>query len=216
MNELRKHLTYANVMVTILAFVVLGGATAFAASHLGKNSVGSKQLKKNAVVASKIKKEAVTGAKVKKDTLTGTQINEEKLGTVPAAGFASTIPPAEAVRQVGAPGQPPFLFKASSAPPVSGVQFTPVGFYKDQFGVVHLEGILKVGESPIAFQLPPGYRPASGQINLFASAPEESIVFVAGSNVSVGPENIEGFVVAQAGGVSELVVLSGISFRAAS
>ena len=60
MKQIRKRLTYANVMSSIAVFLVLGGATAFAAVHLGKNSVGTKQLKKNAVTAAKIKKDAVT------------------------------------------------------------------------------------------------------------------------------------------------------------
>ncbi len=36
-------------MVTILAFVVLGGGAAFAATKLGKNSVGTAQLRNGAV-----------------------------------------------------------------------------------------------------------------------------------------------------------------------
>jgi hypothetical protein len=53
LSKLKRHLTYANVMVTLLAFVVLGGG-AYAASKIPKNSVGSKQLKKHAVTPSKI------------------------------------------------------------------------------------------------------------------------------------------------------------------
>lgn len=68
MNQVRKRLTYANVMSSIAVFLVLGGATALAAG-LAKNSVGSKQLKKNAVTTAKIKKGAVTGAKVKAGSL---------------------------------------------------------------------------------------------------------------------------------------------------
>jgi hypothetical protein len=200
------------LIISVIALICALTGTAWAA--LGKNSVGSKQLKKNAVVTAKIKKEAVTGGKVKKDTLTGTQINEGTLGTVPSA---TSIPPAEAVREVGAAGQPPFQFGNSNAPPEAGIQFTPVGFYKDQFGIVHLEGIVKLGGStPIVFQLPAGYRPASGQINAFGVAPEESIVLVAGSNVTLSTLNIEGDVIVEAGGTSEVVLLSGISFRAAS
>ena len=40
-NQIRKRLTYANVMSSLAVFLVLGGATAFAA--LSKNSVGSKR-----------------------------------------------------------------------------------------------------------------------------------------------------------------------------
>ena len=99
MKQIRKRLTYANVMSSIAVFLVLGGATALAAA-LGKNSVGTKQLKKNAVTAAKIKKNAVTGAKIKngavdgskvKDgSLTGSDINLGSLGTVPSANSANS------------------------------------------------------------------------------------------------------------------------------
>ena len=64
MKQIRKRLTYANVMSSIAVFLILGGATAIAAGQLGKNTVGAKQLKKDAVTAAKIKKGAVTGAKL--------------------------------------------------------------------------------------------------------------------------------------------------------
>jgi hypothetical protein len=65
MKILCGKLTYANVMVTILAFAVLGGGTAWAATHLGKNSVGARQLKKGSVTSVKLSKgakEALIGA----------------------------------------------------------------------------------------------------------------------------------------------------------
>jgi hypothetical protein len=62
-KQIRKRLTYANVMSSIAVFLVLGGA-AFAAVKLPKNSVGTKQLKKNAVTSVKIKNGAVTASKV--------------------------------------------------------------------------------------------------------------------------------------------------------
>ncbi|HEX6665023.1 MAG TPA: hypothetical protein VF081_00330 [Solirubrobacterales bacterium] len=98
MNQLRKRLTYANVMSSLAVFLVLGGATAFAAGQLAKNSVGAKQLRKNAVSAAKIKKDAVTdakikdgavtGAEVKDGSLTGADVNLATLGTVPSAATA--------------------------------------------------------------------------------------------------------------------------------
>ena len=90
MKQIRKRLTYANVMSSIAMFLLLGGATAFASNQLGKNSVGSKQLKKNAVTAAKIKKNAVSGAKVKNQSLTGADIDLAKLGTVPSATHAAS------------------------------------------------------------------------------------------------------------------------------
>jgi hypothetical protein len=87
-KQIRKRLTYANVMSSIAVFLVLGGATALAAG-LAKNSVGSKQLKKNSVTTAKIKNNAVTAAKIKNGTITGSKINLGSLGTVPSATNAT-------------------------------------------------------------------------------------------------------------------------------
>jgi hypothetical protein len=87
MKQVRKRLTYANVMSSIAVFLVVGGATAFAA--LGKNTVGTKQLKKNAVTAAKLKKNAVTTAKLKNMAVTGPKVQLSSLGTVPSAASAT-------------------------------------------------------------------------------------------------------------------------------
>jgi hypothetical protein len=91
LKQIRSRLTYANVMSSIAVFLVLGGATAFAASHLARNSVGSAQLKRNAVTAAKIKRNAVTAAKIKNGTITGAKVNTSTLGTVPSATTASSL-----------------------------------------------------------------------------------------------------------------------------
>jgi hypothetical protein len=80
MKNLRGKLTYANVVSTLCLFLLVGGATAFAATKLAKNSVGTKQLKKNSVTSAKIRKDAVTGNKVKESTL----------GQVPSAATAGS------------------------------------------------------------------------------------------------------------------------------
>jgi len=85
-KKIRKRLTYANVMSSIAVFLVIGGATAFAA--LGKNTVGSKQLKKNAVTTKKIKNNAVTTPKIKNGAVTGAKVNLSSLGKVPSAANA--------------------------------------------------------------------------------------------------------------------------------
>jgi hypothetical protein len=91
MKHVRKRLTYANVMSSVAVFLVLGGATAFAAGQLGKNSVGSKQLKSNAVTSAKIKANAVTTAKIKKGAVTGAKIKLSSLGTVPSSATTEMI-----------------------------------------------------------------------------------------------------------------------------
>ena len=91
MKQIRKRLTYANVMSTIAVFFVVGGASALAATELAKNSVGAKQLKSNAVVTAKIKKEAVAAAKIKNGAvgtskLGAAAVTAEKLGAASVTG----------------------------------------------------------------------------------------------------------------------------------
>jgi hypothetical protein len=213
-KQLRKHLTYANVVATICLFLLLGGATAIAAGQLGKNSVGTKQLKKNAVTAAKIKKNAITTAKIKKDAVTGAKVKESTLGTVPSADLANSIPPAEAAHIVGAPGEPGFEAGSSSVGAVEGLKFNPVGFYKDHEGIVHLQGWAFVGENgasqtPI-FTLPPGFRPAPGVIMIFEQI-QNAPVLVGGVGASFGPVDASGKII---GEEKEIAVLDGITFRA--
>ena len=223
MKNLRKRLTYANVMSTIAVFLLLGGATAIAAGGLGKNTVGSKQLKKNAVTAAKIKKNAVTGAKIKKDAVTGAKVKESTLGTVPSASIASALTPPEAVHLVGNPGEPAFENGGSNAAleGLGGGHLNPVGFWKDHDGVVHLQGIAQVGKNgngivPI-FTLPAGFRPAPGAIIIQAPAGEGSAAVIGGTNtvLSSGGSSIDlsGKV---AGTEENLSALDGITFRAES
>ena len=106
MNQLRKRLTYANVMSSIAVFLVLGGASAYAAKKIGSNqikgnSITTGKIKKNAVTTGKIKKNSITtakvkngamdGSKVKDGSLTGSDINSATLGTVPLATSATNV-----------------------------------------------------------------------------------------------------------------------------
>ncbi len=75
MARIRKHLTYANVMSSIAVFLVLGGASAYAAKKIGSNqlrggSVTTAKIKRNAVTTSKIKKNSITTAKIAKGAVT--------------------------------------------------------------------------------------------------------------------------------------------------
>jgi hypothetical protein len=94
-KPIRKRFTYANVMSSIAVFLVLGGATAFAAKKIGSNG-----LKANAVTTAKIKKEAVTTKKIKKNAVTGAKVNESTLGTVPSASNATNATNASNVATV--------------------------------------------------------------------------------------------------------------------
>jgi hypothetical protein len=64
MKRLRGQLTYSNVISTLCLILLVGGGTAYAATHLPRNSVGSAQLKKGAVTPAKLSggaKAALTG-----------------------------------------------------------------------------------------------------------------------------------------------------------
>jgi hypothetical protein len=94
-KQIRKRITYANVMSSIAVFLVLGGASAYAAKKIGSNeikgnSITTGKLKKNAVTSSKIKKNSITTAKIKNGAVTGPKINLATLGTVPSAQTAQT------------------------------------------------------------------------------------------------------------------------------
>jgi len=115
LKQIRKRLTYANVMSSLSVFLILGGATAFAAvkkvgsNEIKANSIKTGKLVKEAVTAGKIKKNAVTTAKIAasavttakiadsavttakiaNDAVTGEKVNESTLGTVPSANTAN-------------------------------------------------------------------------------------------------------------------------------
>lgn len=69
MKQVRKRLTYANVMSSLAVFMVLGGGAAVAANGLGKNSVGTPQIKRNAVKVGKLAPEAVKAGKLAKNAV---------------------------------------------------------------------------------------------------------------------------------------------------
>jgi hypothetical protein len=94
-KQIRKRITYANVMSSIAVFLVLGGASAYAAKKIGSNeikgnSITTGKIKKEAVSASKIKKNAVTTAKIANGAVTGAKLNLGSVGTVPNASHANT------------------------------------------------------------------------------------------------------------------------------
>lgn len=118
MKQLKRHLSYANVMSTIAVFLLLGGATAVAAKKQTQK-IGTTQLKASAVTTNKIKNGAVAeaklagsavtngklaegsvtggkiadgavgGSKIAGDAVTGDKVNESTLSEVPSANSAN-------------------------------------------------------------------------------------------------------------------------------
>ena len=102
----------AFVVSMIALFIALGGTSYAAITRLPANSIGTKQLKNNAVTAAKIKNGAITAAKISH-----------------SAVAAATV--------VGAPGAPAYegTWQAAESSADDGVSF-----YKDPWGIVHLQG----------------------------------------------------------------------------
>jgi hypothetical protein len=82
--NLRKHLTYANVVSTLCLFLALGGV-AYAGTKLAKGSVGTEQLKAETVTKPKLHPNSVNSKKVVNGSLTGEDIASSTLGKVPSA-----------------------------------------------------------------------------------------------------------------------------------
>jgi prepilin-type processing-associated H-X9-DG protein len=85
LKQIRRHLTYANVMSSIAVFLMLGGATAFAATKIGAN-----EIKANSIKTGKIVKEAVTAGKIKNGAVTESKIADGAVTTNKIADNAVT------------------------------------------------------------------------------------------------------------------------------
>ena len=160
---MRRHLTFANVMVVILTFIVLGGG-AYAATKLPRNSVGTKQLKKG----------AVTKAKIKKSTLRELKGAPGPIGPQGAAGAAASpggaIPAGVTLRGAAV---------ASMVSPAVGNSSTGNGI---SFGGAQLAA------RPVAHIVPPG-GPSTAQCPGSVEAPEAAsgnLCVYVGQTVPVG------------------------------
>lgn len=96
MKLIRKRLTYANVMSSIAVFLILGGATAFAAKKIGSNeikgnSITTGKIKKEAVTTAKIKSNSISTSKIQNDAVTGDKVKESSLSEVPSAANAAKL-----------------------------------------------------------------------------------------------------------------------------
>lgn len=70
----RVQRNYANVVSTIALVIALTGTAAFAATTLGRNTVGSKQIRKAAVSTSELHKRSVTPSKIRRNAVRAKQL----------------------------------------------------------------------------------------------------------------------------------------------
>ncbi len=89
--RIRPKVTYANVMVTLLAFVVLLGGGAYAASKLDKNSVGKKQIKRGAVTSAKVKDGSLRPEDLAAGVLPAGAAGFQATGSVNFDSFSSSL-----------------------------------------------------------------------------------------------------------------------------
>lgn len=88
MKQIRNRLTYANVMSSIAVFLILGGATAFAAVQ----KIGANEIKANSIKTGKIVKEAVTKGKIKNGAISESKLADGAVTTNKLADNAVTSP----------------------------------------------------------------------------------------------------------------------------
>jgi hypothetical protein len=113
-------------MATIAIVLAVGGASAYAANQLKKNSVGTKQLKKNSVTAKKIKKNAVTKAKIKAGAIDSSKIAD---GAVTGSDInAASTPFARVVSTL----------QSAGGVPITAGAVVPVGTYTQNPGEANI------------------------------------------------------------------------------
>jgi hypothetical protein len=88
LKQIRNRLTYANVMSSLAVFLILGGATAFAAVK----KIGANEIKANSIKTGKIVKEAVTAGKIKNGAVTESKLADGSVTTKKVADNAVTTP----------------------------------------------------------------------------------------------------------------------------
>lgn len=168
MDRVRRRLSFENVLVTAVAFLVLCGSAAYAATHLPKGSVGKRQLKANAVTTAKIKKNAVTAPKIKKGAVTGAKVKDASLeGTdlnIASIPFGRVI----------------HVARGSAVAAGSGLEFAPIPLSEPTFTQAAGEVDTVMGSVDVNF--PAGCaapRRASIFVNLDKPGPLESEEFAA-------------------------------------
>lgn len=83
-QQVRKRLTYANVMSSIAVFLVLTGGAAYAAGKIGSHdlrggAVTTAKIKRNAITRSKIKAGAISTAKIAAATVTSGKLADDSV-----------------------------------------------------------------------------------------------------------------------------------------
>jgi len=155
-------------MSSLAVFLILGGATAFAAKKIGSNqlkgsSVTTAKIKKNAVTGSKIKKNSITTAKIASGAVTNKKIAPGSVDTTKLApGF--TVPTADKLAHSANISAAGAVLAGSLGIAQANVTHTSTGFYCfSGLGTAPVGGVATVDYSEagkdVAIQLDMGRPP---------------------------------------------------------
>ena len=190
MKQIRKRITYANVMSSIAVFLVLGGGAAYAAKKIGSNeikgnSITTGKIKKEAVTSSKIKKNAIVTAKIANGAVTGAKLNLGTVGTVPNAAHADVAANFEKYVPFGII----FANKGETKQLVSYGPFSLIGECKEEAGSLGAYVVFATTEDNTSFG---GDDENSGSIGP-GTPLSERIIEDPGASSSGAPENSDGY-----------------------
>ncbi len=90
LDRFRSKLTYANVTATLALFIALGGTSAWAATQLARNSVGSAQIRSKAVGNSELRSRAVSMSKLSRSARSALRGAQGPAGPQGPPGSATT------------------------------------------------------------------------------------------------------------------------------
>jgi hypothetical protein len=194
-RRILHHLTYANVMVTILAFLVLGGGTALAAYVVSSNS----QIGPDTVSGHKPptgKHANIVAGSVNGGDLANGAVTRSKLNA-PAAFVSAGLPNPSPAGQ-GLPTAADCAQDNRWYTLAPGI-YDRVGYFRDTSGMVFVQGMAVrcPTSSDTVFTLRPGYRPTEPHQFPVSSDPGNGPVFVRTSghvDVQAGGINLDGTV----------------------
>jgi len=194
------------IIVAIAALVVAVGGTAFAGpiAEISLSKGEKKQIRKiSRNIANKVSNRRIT-KRAPALTVAGAQ----NANTANTAKTADSAKDAEQLGGTSASGYAKSQQEDVTVATLLGAWVdepgrAPVSFYKDNFGIVHLEGVTQSGGGDIFF-LPPGYRPgADANFLIYTSAVTPGGLFIGDD----GQVNL-------LAGNNEFVSLYGVTFRA--
>jgi hypothetical protein len=237
-QQIRSHLTYANVISTLALFLVLGGGTALGAYVISSNSqvgpgtisghkpptgdhanilagsVNATDLAQNAVTTGKLSTGAVTSPKLATGAVTASKLGSDSVN----GGKIVDGSVGRADIAVEAPQSPTLDNCVGTTPWTSAGLGLDPHYWMDAEGMVHLEGAVSCAgdatEGIPIFEMPAKYRPPGESVRRFAMlGGGQSLAQVAVTNYA----DAHGQVIFDAGTngstTDDYVSLDGITYR---